>query len=46
MPHMPLPEGIPGISGSMVFRPETAQPLNELAEIPQRGPSAELPPVR
>ncbi len=38
MPHITLPEGLPGILGPMAFRPETAKPLNELAEILLRGP--------
>lgn len=33
MPHINLPEGVPGILGPMLFRPETAKPLNELAEV-------------
>jgi len=33
MAHIPLPEGLPGIRGPMAFRPETARPMNELAEI-------------
>jgi uncharacterized peroxidase-related enzyme len=33
MPHIALPEGLPGIRGPMAFRPETAQPLNDLANI-------------
>jgi uncharacterized peroxidase-related enzyme len=40
MPHIRLPEGFPGIVGPMVFRPETAKPLNELAEILLRGPNS------
>ncbi len=32
MPHIALPEGLPGIRGAMVFRPETAKPLNDLVE--------------
>jgi uncharacterized peroxidase-related enzyme len=32
MAHINLPEGLPGIRGPMAFRPETARPLNELAE--------------
>jgi hypothetical protein len=28
MPHIHLTEGIPGILGPMIFRPETAKPLN------------------
>ncbi len=37
MAHIALPEGIPGIIGPMMFRPETAKPLNELAEVLLRG---------
>lgn len=33
MPHIPLPEGVPGIRGALAFRPETAKPLNELVEV-------------
>jgi uncharacterized peroxidase-related enzyme len=33
MAHIDLPEGLPGIRGPMAFRPETAKPLNEFAEI-------------
>jgi uncharacterized peroxidase-related enzyme len=33
MAHIQLPEELPGIRGPMSFRPETAKPLNELAEI-------------
>jgi hypothetical protein len=32
MPHIKLPEGLQGIRGPMAFRPQTAKPLNELAE--------------
>jgi len=39
MPHIALPEGLPGILGPMYFRPETAKPLNDLAEVLLRGPS-------
>ena len=39
MPHIDLPEGLPGIVGPMAFRPATAKPLNELAEILLQGPS-------
>lgn len=39
MPHIHLPEGLPGILGPMAFRPETAKPLDELAEILLQGPS-------
>jgi uncharacterized peroxidase-related enzyme len=37
MPHIALPEGFPGISALMVYRPETAQPLNQLAQALLRG---------
>lgn len=33
MAHITLPEGLPGIRGPMTFRPETAKPLNALAEV-------------
>ena len=33
MAYISLPDGLPGIRGPMAFRPETAKPLNELAEI-------------
>lgn len=39
MPHIKLPEGLPGILGPMAFRPETAKPLNALAEALLRGES-------
>ncbi|MFL6450998.1 MAG: carboxymuconolactone decarboxylase family protein [Bryobacteraceae bacterium] len=38
MAHIPLPEGFPGIRGPMMFRPETAKPLNELVDVLLRGP--------
>lgn len=31
MPHIELPAGLPGIRGPMAFSPDTARPLNELA---------------
>ena len=37
MPHIELPAGLAGINGPMAFRPETAKPLNELAEVLLRG---------
>ena len=46
MPHIQLPEGLPGIVGPMAFRPETAKPLNELADILLRGPSTLSPGER
>jgi uncharacterized peroxidase-related enzyme len=37
MPHITLPEGLPGIRGPLAFRPDTAKPLSEFAEILMRG---------
>ncbi|MGH3135059.1 MAG: carboxymuconolactone decarboxylase family protein, partial [Gaiellaceae bacterium] len=37
MPHIDLPEGVPGIRSAMLFRPETAEPLQQLAEVLLRG---------
>jgi uncharacterized peroxidase-related enzyme len=43
MPHIKLPEGLAGITGPMAFSPETAMPMNELAEILLRGPNTLAP---
>lgn len=37
MAHINLPDGVPGIRGPMMFRPETAKPLNELVDVLLRG---------
>jgi uncharacterized peroxidase-related enzyme len=39
MPHISLPEGLPGISSGFAFRPETAKPMRELAHVLLHGPS-------
>jgi uncharacterized peroxidase-related enzyme len=39
MPHIQLPEGLPGITSAFAFRPETAKPMRALAEVLLRGPS-------
>lgn len=39
MAHIELNNDMPGIVGLMQYRPETAKPLNDLAEILLRGPS-------
>jgi uncharacterized peroxidase-related enzyme len=39
MPHIALPPGVPGIRSALQFRPETAKPLLELAEVLLRGPN-------
>jgi len=46
MPHIKLPEGMPGISGGFAFRPETAKPMRELAHILLHGPSTLVPGER
>jgi AhpD family alkylhydroperoxidase len=38
MPHIALPEGLPGITSGFAYRPETAKPLNELVDVLLRGP--------
>ena len=38
MPHISLPEGLPGISSGFAFRPETAKPMRELAHVLLHGP--------
>jgi uncharacterized peroxidase-related enzyme len=40
MPHIALPEGLPGITSGFAYRPETAKPMRELAEVLLRGPSS------
>jgi uncharacterized peroxidase-related enzyme len=39
MPHITLPDGLPGITGLLAFRPETAKPMRALAEFLLRGPN-------
>jgi uncharacterized peroxidase-related enzyme len=39
VPHIAFPAHLPGILGPLLFRPETAAPLNELAEVLLRGDS-------
>jgi uncharacterized peroxidase-related enzyme len=46
MAHITLPESLPGIRGPMAFRPETARPLNDLADVLLRGPSSLTPGER
>jgi uncharacterized peroxidase-related enzyme len=46
MPHIALPEGLPGIRGALAFRPETARPLNQLAETLLFGPNSLAPGER
>jgi uncharacterized peroxidase-related enzyme len=46
MPHIPIPEGLPGIRGLFAFRPETAKPLSELAEVLLHEPGTLTPGER
>jgi alkylhydroperoxidase family enzyme len=46
MPHIRLPEGLQGIRSAMAFRPETAAPLNQLAEILLHAPNSLTPGER
>jgi uncharacterized peroxidase-related enzyme len=46
MAYINLPEELPGIRGPMAFRPETAKPLNDLANILLRGPGTLTPGER
>ena len=46
MPHIALPDDLPGIRGAMAFRPETAKPLNELVEVLLCGASTLSPGER
>ena len=39
MPHIELDNDVPGIGGLFRYRPETAGPLNALAEVLLRGPN-------
>lgn len=40
MAHIRLPEGLQGIRAAMAFRPETAQPLNDLVEVLLHAPNS------
>jgi len=46
MPHISLPEGLPGITSGFAFRPETAKPMRELAHILLHGPNTLSPAER
>jgi AhpD family alkylhydroperoxidase len=46
MPHIALPQGLPGIRAAMAFRPETAKPLNELVEVLLHNPNTLAPGER
>jgi len=46
MPHIKLPEDLPGISAGFAFRPETAKPMRELAHILLHEPNSLAPGER
>src|ERR1039458_3215474 len=46
MPHIALPDGLPGISAGFNFRPETAKPMRELAHILLHEPNSLTPGER
>jgi len=46
MPHIALPEGLPGISAGFAFRPETAKPMRELAHVLLHEPNSLTPGER
>jgi uncharacterized peroxidase-related enzyme len=46
MPHIKLPEGLPGISAGFAFRPETAAPMRQLAHTLLHEPSSLTPGER
>ena len=46
MPHIALPEQLPGISSAFAFRPETAKPMRELAHILLHEPNSLTPGER
>lgn len=39
MPHISLPEGLPGITGLLEYRQDTGQPIREMTQVLLRGPS-------
>src|ERR1700679_694122 len=46
MAHIKLPEGLPGIRGPMVFRPETTKPLCDLVQVLLTDPHTLTPAER
>jgi len=46
MPHIALPDGLPGITAGFAFRPETAKPMRELAHILLHQPASLTPGER
>jgi len=46
MPHIQIPAELPGIRGLFAFRPETAKPMSELAEVLLHDPGTLTPGER
>ncbi len=46
MPHIPLEEHLPGITGLLEYRQDTAAPIRELTQTLLRGPSTLTPAER
>jgi uncharacterized peroxidase-related enzyme len=46
MPHINLPEGLPGITAGFALRPDTAKPMRELAHILLHEPNSLAPGER
>ena len=46
MAHIRLPDGLPGIRGLLAFRPDTAKPIGELADILLHAPNTLSPGER
>jgi AhpD family alkylhydroperoxidase len=46
MPHIALPEHLPGITGLLEYRQDTAAPIRALTQILLRGPSSLTPGER
>jgi uncharacterized peroxidase-related enzyme len=46
MPHITLPDGVPGIRGLFELRPDTAKPMSELADILLHSPNTLTPGER
>src|SRR5579859_6887504 len=39
MPYIPLPDHLPGITGLLEYRKDTAEPIRDLTQLLLRGPS-------
>src|SRR6187399_1649961 len=46
MPHIPLEEHLPGITGLLEYRKDTAEPIRELTQFLLRGPNTLSPAER